>query len=105
MTRKYLYEFNGFRIDPLTRILTRNEKVIPLSAKRFELLLGLVENHGHTVAKEDLIKRVWPNTTVMDRTFHVTLAAVRKAIGERGSDPHYIRRTVGGYEFVADVRQ
>src|ERR1041385_2265103 len=99
MASKNLYEFNSFRLDPSTRILARDEKVIPLSAKPFELLLALVENHGRTVAKEDLIKRVWPSTTVMDSTFHVTLVSVRKALGEKARRPHYILRTAVGYEF------
>jgi DNA-binding winged helix-turn-helix (wHTH) protein len=105
MREKIIYEFQSFRLDPSRRILICDNQVVAVSAKPFELLLALIENYGRTVVKEDLIKRVWPNTTVMDRTFHVTLASVRKALGEKGREPYYIVRTAAGYKFVGDVRE
>lgn len=105
MTQGITYEFASFRVDPSRRVLARNGEVVPLRAKPFELLLALVENHGQAVAKEELIKRVWPGITGADSSFHVALDSVRKALGETGREPRYIIRTAGGYKFVANVRE
>jgi hypothetical protein len=68
-------------------------------------MLVLVESQGRVITKEELINRVWPRSVVSDGNFHVTLDAVRKALGESGREPHFIFRTAGGYKFVADVRE
>ncbi|MGZ5434552.1 MAG: winged helix-turn-helix domain-containing protein [Pyrinomonadaceae bacterium] len=105
MVKRTFYEFDGFRLDGSKGEFIRDGHVIALRAKPFELLLTLVENHGRAVAKEELLKRVWPGITAADSTFHVTLDSVRKALGETGREPHYIIRTAAGYKFVANVRE
>ena len=58
MPAKQIYEFGQFRIDPDERLLLREGKPIPLTPKAFETLLALVENSGHVVKKDDLMRRV-----------------------------------------------
>ena len=68
------YEFGEFRIDSADRVLTRHGELIPLTAKVFDLLLLLVENHGHVVEKQRLMRerfgqtRLWKKATSR-RTF------------------------------------
>src|SRR5690242_11046827 len=61
---KHLYEFAPFRIDPRERLLRRGADVIPLAPKAIETLLLLASSGGRVVEKEELIKRVWPDTFV-----------------------------------------
>lgn len=105
MTPKILYEFDQFRLDPIERTLVCSETPISLRAKSFDLLLALVESEGVAVSKEELIKRVWHSTFVTPSTFHVTLDDVRKALGESGRNPRFIRRASGAYIFVPRVRR
>ena len=42
----------------------RDEQHIPLTPKAFETLLVLVEHGGHVIDKDELMKKVWPNTFV-----------------------------------------
>jgi DNA-binding winged helix-turn-helix (wHTH) protein len=104
MSERTLFEFDRFRLDPVKRMLFRNGQPIPLRAKPFELLQAFVENHGHSISKEELINRVWPDGTGTDANFHVNLDAVRKALGETGREPHLILRTNTGYRLVVDVK-
>jgi len=58
------YEFGRFRLDTNERILRRDRELVPLTPKVFDILLALVERGGHIVEKDDLMKRVWPDTFV-----------------------------------------
>src|SRR5690242_9058627 len=63
-TARHLYEFGPFRLDATERLLLRGEQHIPLTPKAFETLLVLVEHGGHVIEKNELMKKVWPNTFV-----------------------------------------
>ena len=60
----HLYEFGPFRIDVAERQLLREGEAVPLTPKAFETLLLLVESAGHTVEKDELMRRLWPDTFV-----------------------------------------
>jgi DNA-binding winged helix-turn-helix (wHTH) protein len=55
-----LYEFAPFLLDAQERLLLRDGKAIAITAKVFETLLVLVQNNGHLMLKDDLLKAVWP---------------------------------------------
>ena len=51
-----VYEFGGFRLDPLRRVLTRGDgEPIALKPKVFDTLLYLVEHPGELVDKQALL--------------------------------------------------
>ena len=58
------FEFGPYRLDSGERLLLRGDEVVPLTPKAFEMLLVLVESSGHVLTKEELMKRVWPDTIV-----------------------------------------
>jgi DNA-binding winged helix-turn-helix (wHTH) protein len=103
MGERTSYQFGGFCLDRDKRTLSCDGESRSLRPTAFELLLALVENHGKTVAKSDLIKRVWQSTFADDRNFHVTLHAVRQALGDSAQTPTFILREPSGYRFVAEV--
>ena len=61
---KHFYEFGPFRLDTAERLLLRDGQHIPLTPKAFETLLMLVENYGRVIDKDELLKKVWPDTFV-----------------------------------------
>ena len=98
------YSFGGFEIDPQRRLLLRQGKVVPLTSKTFDLLLVLVESAGRELTKDELMERVWPDQIVEDGNLTVTMSNLRKALGEKASDHHYIVTVPGrGYRFVAEL--
>jgi DNA-binding winged helix-turn-helix (wHTH) protein/TolB-like protein len=99
-----LYEFGGFRVDPVRRRLLRSQEQVPLTPKAFSILLILLERRGGVVEKEELIQAVWPDTYVTEANLTQNISSLRKALGERANDHHYVVTVPGrGYSFVADV--
>src|SRR5690242_11938874 len=101
-----LYEFGHFRLDAAERMLSRDGVPLPLPPKAFDLLLALIEGHGHLLEKEALMRLVWPNTIVEEANLSYTISLVRKTLGENGDERGFIETVPKhGYRFVAEVRQ
>ena len=101
-----IYEFGRFRIDTGERVLLRDQQVVPLTPKVFEILLVLVQNSGHVISKDGLMKKVWPDSFVEEGNLTQNISVLRKALGE-GQNGHQFIETVArrGYRFVAPVRE
>ena len=103
---RHSYEFGPFRLVPEERQLLRDGQVVPLTPKAFDLLLVLVENSGHLIAKEELMKRVWPDSFVEEANLSVKISALRRALGEGPDEPQYVETVPRhGYRFVAGVKE
>ena len=103
-SHQHIYEFGPFRIDDTKRLLLRDGQVAPLTPKCFDLLLALVEHSGKVIEKDDLMKRVWPDSFVEEGNLTYNISILRKALGERADEHQYIVTVPGrGYRFVASV--
>ena len=104
-TGHHLYEFGPYRLDAAEYTLVRDSCKIPLTPKAFETLLVLVENTGHVVDKEELLKRIWPETFVEEGTLAQNVFTLRKLLGHDAAGNHYIE-TVSkrGYRFVGPTK-
>jgi len=104
-SERHFYEFGPFRLDAAERLLLREGRILPLTPKAFDVLLALVENSSHTVEKDDLMKRVWPDTCVEEVNLANNVSLLRKVLGEGSNADQYIQTVPRrGYRFVADVR-
>src|SRR6185295_11601638 len=75
-----------------------------LAPKVFETLLALVENHGRIVLKEELMKRLWPDTFVEESNLTFNIQQLRKCLGDNARTPVFIETIPRrGYRFIADV--
>jgi len=105
-TTKHFFEFGRFRLDPTERVLSTDGRPVPLTLKAFETLLALVENSGHVLEKDELLKRVWPSTFVEEGTLAQNIATLRKALGEGPDQRSYIETVPRrGYRFSAAVER
>lgn len=103
---KHLYEFGPFRLDAGERLLLREGESVPLTPKAFDLLLALVEHHGHLLEKDELMKLVWPDTFVEEANLSSNISLIRKALGDRENGQKYIETVPRrGYRFVAIVKE
>ncbi len=101
---KHLYDFGPYRADPAELRLLRNSEVVSITPKVFETLCALLENAGHVVSKDDLMKRIWPDTYVEETNLAQNISTLRKALGERPDGGQYIETVPKrGYRFVAQV--
>jgi DNA-binding winged helix-turn-helix (wHTH) protein/TolB-like protein/Tfp pilus assembly protein PilF len=100
------YEFGRFRLKTAERVLLREGELVPLTPKVFDILVTLVEHGGQVVAKDDLMKRVWPNTFVEEGNLTQNISLLRKALGESPGGVQFIETVPRrGYRFVADTSQ
>jgi Tol biopolymer transport system component/DNA-binding winged helix-turn-helix (wHTH) protein len=101
-----IYEFDDFHLETDQRKLMRRGELIPLHGKAFEMLVVLIRNSGRLLTKDELFQLVWPDQIVEESNLTVNMSAIRRALGERASNPRYITTVSGlGYRFTADVRQ
>ncbi len=84
--------------------LFRNRRRVHLTAKVYTLLRILIERRGQVVSKEELIRRLWPDSVGTEANLTVNVAALRKALGEkRGEHRYVVTLPSRGYSFVAEV--
>jgi len=99
-------QFSEFLIDSDSRMLTREQQPVHLSRKAFDALLLLLERRPNAVSKEELHERLWPGTFVVDANLSVTMAEVRRGLGDDPQEPRFIRTVHRvGYAFFADARE
>ena len=77
---KVIYEFGPFRVDPRERRLLRDGEVVPLTPKVFDVLLALVQNGGHILSKDELMKLVWADTAVEPGNVARNISTLRTAL-------------------------
>ncbi len=99
-----LYEFGPFRVDARERRLSRDGEVVPLTPKVFDILLVFVQNSGHILSKDEVMKLIWPNTAVEQGNLARNVSTLRKALGESPTNYRYVETVPWrGYRFVANV--
>lgn len=97
-----VHEFGPFRYDAAQRRLLRDNEPVPLVPKAIDMLHVLLERRGQIVEKADLLKLVWPDTTVEEIGLARNISILRKALGDEGDAPRYIETIPRrGYRFAA----
>ncbi|HYE73200.1 MAG TPA: LpqB family beta-propeller domain-containing protein, partial [Blastocatellia bacterium] len=84
----------------------RNGEPLPLPPKVFDTLLVLVENSGAVLAKDELLRTIWPDSFVEESNLAQNISQLRKALGENSSEQRFIETIPKrGYRFVAPVKK
>jgi Tol biopolymer transport system component/DNA-binding winged helix-turn-helix (wHTH) protein len=97
-----VYEFDGYRLAPGQRALTRGDgSAVPVRGKAFDALVHLVEHAGELIERDALLAAVWPDRVVEDNNLNQTVAALRRALGEQ----HIVTVPGRGYQFITPVRR
>lgn len=92
--------FARLRIDPGSRQLWVDDRLVELTPMEFELLKTLAEHRGLVLSREQLLERVWGNDYFGDlRVVDVHIGHLRRKLGSRD----FIRTVRGaGYRFDAE---
>lgn len=85
-------------IDRGSYAVTVKGKTIALPKKEFELLTLLISSPGDVFTRDEILKKVWSNVVVGDRTIDVHIRKLRKKIG----DQYFYTIKGVGYKFVSD---
>ena len=97
------YEFGPISVDFRAAEVRRNGEPVALSAREFQLLRYLIEHHGETISREELLTNVWGyDSSVTTRTVDVHMAWLRQKLEENPKYPQYLLTARGlGYKFNA----
>src|SRR5688500_8049284 len=102
----HFYRFGEFTVDADQRVLLRHGKPLLLAPKVLETLLTLVQNGGRIIEKEELMKRLWPDTFVEESNLTYCIVQLRKTLGDEARHPRYIETIPKrGYRFIVDVEE
>src|SRR5580692_4832188 len=100
-----IFKFEKFQLDAQTRTLRREEEIVTLNRRAFDVLLYLVQNPGKVVSRDELLKNVWFDTFVDENSLAQSISALRRALDEKPGDNNYIVTLPGrGYQFVSQVQ-
>jgi len=99
-----IYRVNGRDLDTASMEVSADGAVIAVEPKVFDLLRLLVENHGRTISRDEIIANVWNGRIISDATISARMNAARKAIGDDGERQTVIKTVPKrGYRVVAKV--
>ncbi len=100
-----ILQFGKFQIDASARTLRREEAVVKLNSRAFDVLLYLVQNPGKVLTRDELLKNVWPDAFVDEHSLAQSISVLRRALEEKPGDNSYIVTLPGrGYQFVSEVQ-
>jgi TolB-like protein/DNA-binding winged helix-turn-helix (wHTH) protein/Tfp pilus assembly protein PilF len=100
------YRFGPFSLNPGEKVLLRQGRPVALTAKAFEILMLLVQNPGRSLAKEEMLREVWPDSFVDESNLAQHIFQLRKILEEAPGGRAYIETIPRyGYRFTQQVQQ
>jgi DNA-binding winged helix-turn-helix (wHTH) protein len=86
------------KIDLEQRVVLHDGAALRLGSRAIDLLELMIMANGALVSKDEIMRRVWPETIVEENNLHVQVSALRKALG---CDRDLIKTVPGrGYRLI-----
>ncbi len=101
-----VFRFGTFELDPQTRELRREGKLVPLQFQPFKLLHYLLEHAGEVVTRQALKEHLWGDQTFVDfeAGLNFSIRQIRRALGESARSPALLQTyNRCGYRFLGQV--
>ena len=100
-----LVRFGTFEVDLPAGELRKNGAKLKLSGQPFQVLAILLERPGEVATREELQKRLWPDTFVdVDHNLNTAINKIREVLGDSAESPRFVETLPRrGYRFIAPV--
>ena len=97
--------FGAFEADLRTGELRKDGVKLKFSGQPFQVLAILLERPGEVVTREELQKRLWPDTFVdVERNLNTAVNKIREILGDSAESPVYVETLPRrGYRFIGAV--
>jgi DNA-binding winged helix-turn-helix (wHTH) protein len=96
--------FPPFRFDPVNQQVWCDAQLLPLRPKSVAVLSALLAAAGRLVTRQELLRTVWPDTTVSPAALKVCIRELRHALGDKSATPRFIETLPRqGYRFIGSV--
>jgi tetratricopeptide (TPR) repeat protein/DNA-binding winged helix-turn-helix (wHTH) protein len=100
------YRVGDLEIHPAQKCVRRDQNIVHLRPKSFELLVYLIDNRDRLVTKDELLDYLWKNTSVTESSLVQCVIDVRRVLGDDARSPAFIRTAPKlGYQFIAPVAE
>jgi two-component system, OmpR family, alkaline phosphatase synthesis response regulator PhoP len=85
------FRFGEVAVDPVTRVVTRAGRPVPLRPKEYDLLGALLRREGGVVGRAELLREVWGyHESVLSRTLDTHVGELRRKLEADPAAPRHI---------------
>jgi Tol biopolymer transport system component/DNA-binding winged helix-turn-helix (wHTH) protein len=104
-SRPQVVRFGAFEADVKTAELRKDGVKLKFSGQPFQVLAILLERPGEAVTREELQKRLWPDTFVdVERNLNTAVNKIREVLGDSAETPRFVETLPRrGYRFIAEL--
>src|SRR5438034_9607951 len=104
-TTSAVVRFGVFEVDLRAGELRKNGSKLKLAGQPFQVLTILLERPREVVTREELQKRLWPDTFVdVDHNLNTAINKIREVLGDSAESPHFVETLPRrGYRFIATL--
>jgi Tol biopolymer transport system component/DNA-binding winged helix-turn-helix (wHTH) protein len=97
--------FATFELDLQAGELRKGGVKLKLTGQPFQVLTILLEQPGAVVTREELQKRLWPDTFVdVDHNLNAAINKIRETLGDTAENPKFVETLPRrGYRFIAPL--
>ena len=100
-----LLRFGNFEVDLRTGELRKGGVKLKFGGQPFQVLSILLERPGEVVTREELQKRLWPDTFVdVDHNLNTAINKIREVLGDSAENPRFVETLPRrGYRFIGEL--
>ena len=100
-----LLRFEDFEVDLRTGELRKAGVKLKFGGQPFQVLSILLEQPGDVVTREELQKRLWPDTFVdVDHNLNTAINKIREVLGDSAESPRFVETLPRrGYRFIGEL--
>src|SRR4030095_15080808 len=97
--------FATFEVDLQAQEVRKAGVRLKLTGQPFQVLEILLEQPGTVVTREELQKRLWPDTFVdVDHNLNTAVNKIREVLGDAAENPRFVETLPRrGYRFIAPL--
>ena len=98
--------FGIFEADLRTGELRKDAVKLKFGGQPFQVLAILLERPGEVVTREELQKRLWPDTFVdVERNLNTAINKIREVLGDSAETPRFVETLPRrGYRFIGELQ-
>ena len=100
-----LLRFENFEVDLRTGELRKAGVKLKFGGQPFQVLSILLEHPGEVVTRDELQKRLWPDTFVdVDHNLNTAINKIREVLGDSAESPRFVETLPRrGYRFIGEL--
>src|SRR6202046_38044 len=102
-----LLRFENFEVDLRSGELRKAGVKLKFGGQPFQVLTILLERPGEVLTREELQKRLWPDTFVdVDHNLNTAINKIREVLGDSAERPRFVETLPRrGYRFIGELER